>query len=283
MRIKISIFLIYFLSLPNILLAQNSQESLQLKPNKEFLLKKQPVIHPFNEGISSLREEIEILRKELTALAQYVERKDEKITALTNQLIELSLKLSEKEQLLEENGQQLTALSAQLTDIQSRLELGERIIEEKDKEIQSLAAGKPLEHNQEVLAQDTGEDLRPLLKMYQQKLKEANHLIQEKIAQLNTLNNDLASWQAKFRKEELSSQSKNKEIAAIKRTIDQLRWQAMDADSHLKNQLSSKDKELYELQGVLKIYQQKLKQVNSLIRDKISVLDELMGLDKGLN
>lgn len=270
MRFKVLFFLIYFFFISAILFAQNTEsfESLQLKPNKEFpSWKKQSLSEPTGGDISSLREEVEILRKQLRALEQYVERKEEKIDTLTNQLIEVSLKLSEKERLLEENSAQLTALSGQLTDIQARFELGERIIEEKERKIQSLAMSNPA-------LEETPKDLQPSLKIYQEKLKEANSLIQEKVTQLNALNNDLAFWRVKFRKQEVLFVSRNKETQALKRTIDDLRWRALDADNHFKNYLSSKTKELYELRGILKIYKEKLKQVNNLIRDKVSALNE---------
>lgn len=245
MRLKFFLFF-YFLCLPVLLFAGEnlqvaiiapdredffSAPELQLKADKIFWEgKDRPVsiqssnpYFPEDNQIVSLKEEIEVLRKQLTALQQYVERREEKINFLTNQLIELSLRLSEKEQSLGENVIRLTALSQRLTDLQSRWELGQRIIQEKDRQISSLAAG---------MTSPAEEQSRP--------------------------------------------ENKDKEIQALKNTIDHLRREALQANGHFKNYLSSQNKEFNELKGVLQIYREKLRQANQLMKEKVSVLNELL-------
>ena len=234
-----------------------------------------------NPAITSLKEEIEILRKQLTALQQYVERKEEKINFLTSQVVELSLKLSEKEEILEENAKQLTSLSQQLTDLAARLELGQRIIQDKDRQIFALAAGQspaglPLESAKNAQATSWDQEEKVFLQIYQKKLQEANDSIKQKVLELNTLNNQFASWQLRFKEEQLVSDKKDKEIKALKDTIDHLRWEALEANGRFKNYFSSQNKELYELRGVLEIYKEKLRQANQLIKEKVSALNELV-------
>ncbi len=245
MRLKILLFL-YFLCLPAILFAEDNfqvaiitpdkdgffpSQELQLKANKVFFEEKDRPVSIKNSNpyflednqITSLKEEIEILRKQLIALQQYVERREEKINFLTNQLIELSLRLSEKERSLGENVIRLTVLSQQLIDFQSRLELGQRIIQEKDRQISSLATGM-----------------------------------------------------TSPKEEQSRTENRDKEIQSLKNTIDHLRREALQADGHFKNYLSSQNKEFDELKGVLQIYKEKLRQANQLMKEKVSVLNELV-------
>lgn len=172
--------------------------------------------------IVALREELRLLREQLSDLKKHVEEKDRKTAGLTKQVVEFSLQLAEKEVSLSEQIDVLSSLSLEYKDLQSRLELSQEIISGKDAQIQSLRENLAL--SQEAFMQKDGEiaDLEGILRIYSEKLSDTRHQTREKVKQMAAMGEELSSVRTQLFSREIALERTRQKLAFLEKEFSDI-------------------------------------------------------------
>lgn len=110
--------------------------------------------------IQDFRVELKTVKREFEGLQKKLEETNARVGELTNNLAALSLELFEKEKVIADKDSQMFQLGEQLQETRERMTLVQRIIQEKDQQIQALQAD--IRHLQMHAESPGNPDLPPL-------------------------------------------------------------------------------------------------------------------------
>jgi len=221
------------------------------------------------EDVRDMKDELALIGEQLQSLQDQTSQKDMKIEKLTENLVDSTLELTEKEILLEKKVNDIIALNEELSDLRSRFELSQIIIKEKEERIYSVqenidqqkANAARINDKQSSHLVSKGrevQELKDILKTYRLNLGEANEMVKERNTQIALLSDELDDVQSQLDLEERTVkvkesilQRKDRQVKALKVTIDRRRKKKVKRIEQLKGILLAKDEKLNELKGIL--------------------------------
>ena len=230
------------------------------------------------DDISVFKQELAMIHKQLSEMEGETQAKDQKVISLTRQLVESALKLTEKEMVLSQKINHLYLLNDELMDLRSRFELGQKIIQEKEEHIQSLEA-----HLLDVVQEQQDQEnkvkhalsskneklieLNGILKIYRSKLSDTTRSMQEKLSDINVLDEKLT-----YVEEEL--QERNQILFRTKNNLAILESQIADFQKKLSG-IEKKDGKHEVVEIELMNLKSKLEAIHKLLLRQIREIQKI--------
>ncbi|MFP4472575.1 MAG: hypothetical protein ACLFPX_01720 [Candidatus Omnitrophota bacterium] len=219
------------------------------------LLSKERTVTRQNDRIAQLSENVDKLALSLKVMRDKIQFSNERAERTTRELADVSLQLYQKEGQLVDKQQQIASLDEDLEEVHQRLALVQKIISDKDEHIRSLedqiAGLKESWTSREQNADMEFNMMRGrLIRIEEQSKQQQNDyekrigLLEDQVAVLRSRNTAISS----------SLRDKEQQIALIR--IDNQRKEKSISEAEIL--LMSKDRKLVELQGVLRVYREKL-------------------------
>ena len=230
----------------------------QMKQKEEMLSQQEKNNFDFHEQLTAVQMDYEFLQAKRADTDKY-------IVDLKRDMAGMSLELFEKNKIIDDQKEQISTLETAFLEARERFNLVQRIIQEKDARISVLETEMKI--NSESVASsvdsdiDSLHDLKAELEELQVDLERQSVSSFEKIVALEQKVYALTEKHVATQKEVVQ---KNYQIKGLKEIVSKNATKLLK----YKKVFSSKDQKLMELNGIVEIYQGKLADVYSALKER---------------